>query len=196
MSVIERTFCRSRPWGVFTERTVLPWALQGLRPEGDLLELGAGSGGMAAATADAHPDARVTATDVDPVMVEAAQQRLAGHPQVQVRQADVTDLPFEDCSFDVVASHLMLHHVIEWERALAEAYRVLRPGGVLVGYDLTDSMGARVIHLLDRSPHALIDVAAFAPGLRGVGFGRVEVTPSAGGRLVRFRAERPHNGAT
>ena len=35
-----------------------------------------------------------------------------------------------------VLSWVMLHHTVEWERALAEAIRVLRPSGQLVGYDL------------------------------------------------------------
>ena len=188
MSVIERTFCRTRAWRIFTTRSVLPWALQGLEPAGDLLELGAG---MAEATADAFPGAKVTATDIDPVMVDAARRRLADRPEVRVQQADVTDLPFDDRSFDVVASHLMLHHVIAWDRALAETFRVLRPGGILIGYDLTDSLAARLVHRLDRSPHALIRADAFEPGLLAAGFCDVGVTEGFGGRVVRFRASRP-----
>lgn len=66
MSQIERTFCRSRPWGLFAERAVLPWALQGTKLHGDLLELGAGSGEMAAATLRQFPDIRTAVTDVAP----------------------------------------------------------------------------------------------------------------------------------
>jgi ubiquinone/menaquinone biosynthesis C-methylase UbiE len=51
---------------------------------------------------------------------------------VTVAQADLTDLPFEDGRFDVVASYLMLLHVIQWRQALAEAFRVLNPGWTFV----------------------------------------------------------------
>src|SRR5215472_9446926 len=40
MSRLEAVFCRSAPWRVFTQRAVLPWALQGMRPEGRVLEIG------------------------------------------------------------------------------------------------------------------------------------------------------------
>ena len=67
---------------------------------------------MAEAIARAHPRVRLTTTDADPAMVEAAQDRLAGFPLTQARQADATRLPFEDESFDTVLSFLMLHHVL------------------------------------------------------------------------------------
>jgi hypothetical protein len=56
---------------------MLPWALQGLEPHGQLLELGSGSAAMAAGTAARYPQVQVTATDLDPVMVQAAAARLA-----------------------------------------------------------------------------------------------------------------------
>jgi hypothetical protein len=45
----------------------------------------------------------------------------------------------------------MLHHVIDWEAAIGEAVRVVRPGGIVLGYDLLDSAMTRLSHLLDRS---------------------------------------------
>ena len=48
--------------------------------------------------------------------------------RARVRRADATDLPFPDDTFDAVVSFIMLHHVIDWEAAVAEAIRVLRPG--------------------------------------------------------------------
>jgi ubiquinone/menaquinone biosynthesis C-methylase UbiE len=191
MSVIERTFCRSHPWRLFATRVILPWALQGLLPEGDLLELGAGSGGMASATTGRFPDVRVTVTDIDPVMVHAARQRLADQPRIAVQQADVTQLPFADHSFDCVASYLMLHHVIDWRRALTEAARVLRRGGKLVGYDLTDTRAARLIHRADRSPHQLIPADDFAPALTRAGLTTVAIHQGLTGHVVRFIATKP-----
>ena len=140
MSVVERTFCRSLPWRAFAERVVLPWALSGEDLHGDVLEIGGGTGAMAAGVIDRFPHLRLTVTDIDPVMVAAARKRLATHREVTVERADVTALPFADGSFDVVTSYLMLHHVVDWRPALTEALRVLRPGGRLVGYDLTDNL--------------------------------------------------------
>jgi hypothetical protein len=56
MSTVERSFCRHRLWGGFARKAVLPWALQGVRPAGELLELGSGSGAMAAGTGQAFPE--------------------------------------------------------------------------------------------------------------------------------------------
>ena len=131
---------------MFTRRVVFPWAMQGIRPQGEFLELGSGAGEMARAMTDCFPGIRVTVTDIDPTMVHLAGRRLARRPDVRVEQADVTELPYDDDSFDYVASFLMLHHVIDWDRALAEASRVLRPGGKLVGYDLVKTRTAQWVH--------------------------------------------------
>ena len=191
MSALERAFCRSTPWTLATSRLILPWALQGLRPDGDLLELGGGSGGMAAATAIRFPEARITVTDVDPAMVQAASQRLHGRANVRVEQADVTALPYDDSSFDYVASYLMLHHVVDWHQALAEVARVLRPGGRFVGYDLAKTRLARWIHRVDRSPHELITADELAQALTQAGLGTVTVQQGLGGHVMRFVAVKP-----
>ena len=69
-------------------------------------------------------------------MVEAARDALSEFgDRVDVRQADASQLPFPDESFDAVVSFIMLHHVIAWEKAVAEAVRVLRAGGRLIGFD-------------------------------------------------------------
>ncbi|PZS26418.1 MAG: SAM-dependent methyltransferase, partial [Pseudonocardiales bacterium] len=54
-----------------------------------------------------------------------------------------------NASFDVVVSYLMLHHIGNWEAAVAEAVRVLRPGGRFVGYDLIDTAASRALHHAD-----------------------------------------------
>lgn len=191
MSLVEQGFCRSAPWRWVARRVILPWALQGLEPHGKLLELGAGSGAMAASTAENFPGLHLTVSDIDPAMVAVAKQRLAGHSHATVQQADVTRLPFADESFDCVASHLMLHHVLDWERSLNEAVRVLRPGGIFIGYDLTSTRVAEWVHRADRSPHRLIDHDAFRPALEAAALESVDVRRGLGGLVVRFSARRP-----
>lgn len=152
MSALERAFCRSAPWGVVARRFVLRWALDGYELTGDALEIGSGSGAMAEGVAATFPTVRLTVTDIDEAMVASARRRLAGRPNVTVEQADVADLAFPSDSFDTVTSYLMLHHVISWREALREGARVLRPGGVFLGYDPTDTRAARLTHKIDGSP--------------------------------------------
>lgn len=190
MSAVEQSFCRSAPWRHFARRVVLPWALQGFAPHGLMLELGAGSGAMAQATARSFPELRLTATDIDPAMVAAAATQARGLPNLHVRPADVIALPFADGSFDVVASYLMLHHVVDWQRALHEAARVLRPGGTFVGYDLDNTLLAQAIHIVDRSPYRLVPHQEFAPALAAAGFERIRVTRALGRHVVKFIARK------
>lgn len=188
MSAIESWFCRSAPWEWFARRAVLPWALEGQQLTGDVLEIGAGGGAMADGVARMFPTARLTVTDVDDAMVSVARARLAHHNGVLVERADVTALRFDDASFNAVTTYLMLHHVIAWQEALAEAFRVLRPGGTFIGYDLIDTRLARLIHCADGSPHRIIATSEMREGLSVAGFGDVTVRSSALSHLMRFSA--------
>ncbi len=185
MSRIERGFCRGALWrsGTGAVTRTLPLELLGDR----VLEIGSGAGHVAESLVRHHPGMTVTATDLDPAMLTAATRRLADRPGVTVRPADATALPFADGTFDSVLSCLMLHHVIDWESALGEASRVLRPGGVLVGYDLTRTALATALHTMDRSPFRLFTAREFADGC-----GRAGLIPDLEigmrGHIVRFRA--------
>src|SRR5215216_3569695 len=97
MSRLESFLCRSRAWGVFTRRVVLPWALDHTSLSGEVLEVGAGSGDVAAELLQTHPDVRVTVTDYDDGMVAAAARTLAPYgDRAGARQADAASLPFVD----------------------------------------------------------------------------------------------------
>jgi ubiquinone/menaquinone biosynthesis C-methylase UbiE len=190
MSHVESAFCRSAPWRVVAGR-ILPWALQGEALEGEVLEIGGGSGAMAAQLARSHPTIRLTVTDFDDGMVAAAGDRLAPlGGRVTARQADATALPFEAATFDAVLSFIMLHHVIEWERAIEEAVRVLRPGGLLVGYDLLATGPTRLIHRLDGSRNRLMRLCELETLLTDQPLDAVSVRRSVGGLAVRFRGRR------
>ena len=191
MSKVESAFCRSGPWRLLAGRAILPWALQGRTPTGDVLEIGGGSGAMAAQLAARHPDIRLTMTDFDAAMVQAAAGRLAPFgDRVVAQRADATALPFEAGSFDTVLSFIMLHHVIEWEQALSEAARVLRPGGFLLGYDLLATGPARLIHRLDGSRNRLMQLGELQSVLDRQPVDQVAVRPGFGHLVVRFSAVR------
>lgn len=191
MSTVERAFCRSTPWRGFSSRVVVPWVLDGRTLTGNILELGTGSGAMAEVLLERFPSMCLRGTDVDPEMVESARSRLARFgARVTVEQADATSLPYASGRFDAVVSFIMLHHVIDWERALSEAARVLRPGGSLLGYDLVDSWPAELLHRLDGSPHRLATADAIRGQLTDLGLVDVRAAGSLGGLITRFSATR------
>jgi SAM-dependent methyltransferase len=91
----------------------------------DVLELGCGTGLLLSRVAEVS--ARAVGVDLSPKMLEKARAR-----GLDVREASVTALPFDDASFDVVYSFKVLAHVPALRRALEEAARVTRPGGKVV----------------------------------------------------------------
>ena len=138
MSRFEKNFCTGRIYRAFARRFTVPWALDGLRLTGEALEIGSGSGAMAARLLNDFPGLHIVATDYDRELVAVSAQSLKPFGQrATVDRADAAALPFPDDRFDVVLSFAMFHHVPDWKRAVAEALRVLRPGGALVGYDLS-----------------------------------------------------------
>jgi ubiquinone/menaquinone biosynthesis C-methylase UbiE len=187
----ERAMCQSAPWRLFAGRVVLPWALGGEVPVGRVLEIGGGSGAMAVQLLERYPDVSMVVSDFDDAMVEDAERRLRVYgKRVEVRQADATALPFGDASFDTVVSFIMLHHTVEWEKALAEATRVLRPGGKLIGYDLLRARPMTLVHSGDHAGHRFIEIDALRRELAGLPLTDVSVRRGLGGVLVRFHAQR------
>lgn len=187
MSKLEQVVCRSAAWRWLAREVILPWALQREVLTGEVLELGSGSGAMAQGILERFPDVRLTATDYDPAMVDAARRRLAGFGErARVERADATALGYPAASFDAVVSFIMLHHVLAWEDAIAEALRVLRPGGVLVGYDLLAHPVARAAHVIDRSRHRLVSLRELRTLADRSGCAAT-LEPGFGRLLVRFR---------
>ena len=77
--------------------------------------------------------ASCTAIDMEESQVEMARAAAAagGHDNATFHVGDVTDLPFEDNSFDVAHCHAVLIHVPDTQAVLAEVKRVLKPGGII-----------------------------------------------------------------
>ncbi|HEU4689374.1 MAG TPA: class I SAM-dependent methyltransferase [Vicinamibacterales bacterium] len=140
MSQVESLLCRSAPWRTLATRVVLPWAIGEEQLTGSAIEVGSGSGAMAGALLDRYPGLQLTATDYDPDMVLAAARRLGQYGErAVVAQADASALSFADDTFDLALSFLMLHHVGNWEEALRELTRVVKPGGRVIGCDMVQN---------------------------------------------------------
>jgi len=186
MNWFHRQVCRSGRWRRRLQRDLLPWALQGVELGDDVLELGPGPG----ATTDVlrGRSARLTAVEVDAGLAAALERRLAG-TGVRVVHGDATALPFADGSFSSVLSFTMLHHVSSaalQDRLLAEAWRVLRPGGVFAGFDGVASWLFRLVHI--RDTYVPVDPDTFGRRLEAAGFEGV-VVKRGRGRFC-FRAGR------
>ncbi len=105
-----------------------------LQPGESLLDLGAGTGDLAREALSQQPTARVTAADFTIGMM------LAGRKPADPfgwSAADALRLPFPDRSFHAVVSGFLMRNVIDNLAALAEQYRVLKPGGRIVILDTT-----------------------------------------------------------
>ena len=108
------------------------------------------------------------------VGLDRAAAMLARAPRPAVR-ADATALPFPDASFPSVACLYVLYHLAEPARALAEAHRVLRHGGLVAVAVPSRHDSPELAHLLQQ--RSLTFDAELAPGLLGERFIDVEVHP-------------------
>jgi ubiquinone/menaquinone biosynthesis C-methylase UbiE len=110
-----------------------------------LLEVGCGNGAAAIELAKTM-GLEVVGVDVDPEQVAAAGKTAAaaGAAGVRFLVADASRLPLADDEFDLVYTNKTTHHVPDWQRAVAEMGRVLKPGGHLLYSDFVAPFGRRL----------------------------------------------------
>lgn len=97
-------------------------------------DLGCGTGQVSAALAPFV--ARVIGVDASAAMLQAARRHLQALRNVELRRGELEALPIDDGVLDLATVMLVLHHVPEPGRALADVARVLKPGGTLVVVDM------------------------------------------------------------
>ena len=126
---------RSHTWR--TAENSAGYLLDALAPGQALLDVGCGPGTITVDLARRVAPGPVTGIDVAPGIVARATElgRTAGLGNLEFATGDVYALGFGDATFDVVHLHQVLQHLTRPVDALAEARRVLRPGGILAARD-------------------------------------------------------------
>jgi SAM-dependent methyltransferase len=127
-------------WRDFLARADFPAAAR-------VLEVGCGTGIITGMIANLPTVAEAVGADPSPHFVELARSR---NPRLRFEVADGRDLPFPDGSFGGVVFATTLCHIPDPERALAEAHRVLHPGGRLLVYD--GDYSSTTVALADQDP--------------------------------------------
>ena len=105
-----------------------------LDPEWVVADLGCGTGDAAERLAPVVSE--VVAVDRERAMLEASRKRLAEFDNIRFVEGDLLDLDLKSESVDAAVMMLVLHHLREPSAAVAEAARILRPGGVLLVVDM------------------------------------------------------------
>jgi ubiquinone/menaquinone biosynthesis C-methylase UbiE len=124
---------------------------QGLR----VLEVGCGRGVGAHIIFERFGAREVHAFDLDADMVNQASGRLSfyGPDRLRLFVGDVTSIEAADCSFDAVVDFGILHHVPDWQKAVSEIRRVLRPGGRFYFEEVTrQALNRRIYQALFKHP--------------------------------------------
>jgi len=152
-------------------------------PGWTLGDLGCGTGQLTAQVAPFV--ARVIGVDESAAMLQAAKKRLQGFGNVDLRRGELEALPIDDRRLDAAALMLVLHHVPEPAKALAEVARVLKPGGRVLLVDMQphdresyrQQMGhvwlgfsdAQIQQWLEDAGFREVRTVALAPGARAKG---------------------------
>lgn len=134
-----------------------------------VLEIGCGAGIVSAHLANEY-DMNVTGIDLDPEQIALAKMHNEENERLRFFEADTKRLPFGNEEFDMVLSIYVLHHVKDWEKALAEISRVIQQDGYFLFNDLAVSeFTARIFRPLVKK-YAAYTIDEIIQCLRGYDF--------------------------
>ena len=108
-------------------------------PKGTITDIGCGPGYLLEVMGRELPGIRLRGIDISPEMIEKARGNLASKgmgDRVEFQQGEAGELPFEDSTQDFLVSTLSLHHWSDPQGAMEEFYRVLKPGGQVLIFDM------------------------------------------------------------
>jgi len=186
MNLLHQRRCSSVGWADMVRDELLPWALADVELGDQALEIGPGYGATLRALLE-RADA-VTAVEVDKPMAERL-DRLYGD-RARVIHGDGSNTGLPDTSFASVVCFTMLHHVPTvrlQDQLFAEAFRVLRPGGVFAGSDRLPSLPFRLVHIGDTYNPIRPDELKTRLGLAGF----TDIRTDVAGVRLRWQASRP-----
>lgn len=106
----------------------------GIKPNSNVIDLCCGTGDLARLAKQISPDANVIGIDFSEEMLKIAKNKKS-KGKIQYLQGDVTNLPYEDNSFDIVTMGFGLRNILNAEKAIEEVYRILKPNGLFLHLD-------------------------------------------------------------
>jgi ubiquinone/menaquinone biosynthesis C-methylase UbiE len=181
--------CTSPEWARYIQTEILPALTRDIDLGNQMLEIGPGPG--AATEWLRGRVGKLTAIEVDEAAAALLAARYAG-TNVEVVTGSGTDLSYPDASYDCVGCFTMLHHVptlAMQNQILAEAFRVLRPGGVLIGSDSLASNELHHFHADDT--YNPMDPASVLGRLQTLGFAAITVMVADALQFVAVKAPAP-----
>jgi ubiquinone/menaquinone biosynthesis C-methylase UbiE len=178
--------CPSPEWAALIQDEVLPSLTRHADLGEEMLEIGPGPG--AATEWLRQKVKRLNAVEVDAAAAGKLADRFAGS-NVEVIVGSAAELSYPDESFDSVGSFTMLHHVPTLalqNKILAEAFRVLRPGGVLI---CSDSLASNDLHHFhEGDTYNPVEPTSVLARLQTLGFENITVVVDG---ILKFIAHRP-----
>jgi ubiquinone/menaquinone biosynthesis C-methylase UbiE len=160
---------------------------------GAALEIGCGRGVGAELILELFGADSVSAFDLDSRMVTLARSRLAPHgARARFWVGDATAIPSPSASFDAVFDFGIIHHIPDWRLALAEVFRVLKPGGCFYAEEV---LGPFIRHpvtrrLLEHPQEDRFDRAGFCAALGEAGLEQADDAELLGA-FAWFVARKP-----
>lgn len=158
---------------------------------GRILEIGCGNGRGVEMVLDLLGADEVLGFDLDPEMLVKAGRRLKGRDGVHLWLGDVNKVALGDGVVDGVVDFGMLHHVPDWQGAVGEVYRVLKPGGYFYVFEVLEAFIRHPVWrvLMDHPQGNRFDADGFARGLVAKGF-RVGRRRQVAGQVAWYVAEK------
>ncbi len=144
--------------------------LGGAMAGGVALEMGCGRGVGVEVIVERFAAHSVDAFDLDPRMVRLARRRLdARRLPARLWVGSATSIPAADASYDAVFDFGIVHHIRDWPRALAEAARVLKPGGRFYAEEILEPWIRRTRWLLEHPREDRFDAEQFRAAIEDNG---------------------------